>query len=888
MKKKLLILLLFFVSISRAYAIEDDDVALINGTYYKSITFAIEAATSSDYEITLIKDTSEFVTVPNGKKIVLDLNGYTLSNTLNNVNVIDNYGDLEIKNGTITSNAKAGAINNNGGANLVINSGSYIATGSRQALYNKGGTATIGGTSYFEAATAERAAVHNLSNGTLNITGGTILSKGAYAVYNDKGVINIGVKNDVYDKTSPDIQGKTYGVIANDKVNIYDGTIKGGTYHFGKANSSNTPTISNDNGETKINDFEQYSEKVLGQEDIGGKTYNTLTYNLDNSNRVKVTFDPNGGNVSKEYIMIFIGDPIGTMPNPTRMDHTFDGWFTEADGGILVTSDATPSSDTVLYAHWTYMDPNTVAYVEGIGLMSLEDAFATGGNIRLEKDVIIPTSLFVNKDVNLDLNGHTIDLGNNQIIINEDVVIDDSSLGKTGKITSKAPFTIVVGDETNPTNGKLTHKGGTIEGLGKYGAVINYGTLIIDGGNIYGSATENGFTVYNANELIMKSGLVHSANGRAIQVYTNATFTMDGGLVKTDATHDQALNLYGDCSAVINGGTIEGLQEDSAAIAMFGNTNLTVNGGIIKGSGMGISGNGNEVSGNANIVVNGGDIWATSGVGMYLPQRNSTTIINGGNISGPTGIEIRAGNLIVNDGNITGTSDIYEIVPNASGTTSKGAAIAVSQHNTQQPIEVIINNGNFKAPVALSEINPMNNPPDVIDQVIVNVYMGNFESTGNKTIDNGDDFPIVPFVTGGIFTTDPSIYVKDGYEVIKLSDNKYEVTKVHKVTIKSNIDDAVSTDKNSYLHNEKVTINVKEVAGYEVTIEVKDASGNKISVNNSTFIMPDNDVIINVKYKKIKNPKTNDSIGIYILLLSGSILGLIWSLITHIRKEISR
>ena len=167
----------------------------------------------------------------------------------------------------------------------------------------------------------------------------------------------------------------------------------------------------------------------------------------------------------------------------------------------------------------------------------------------------------------------------------------------------------------------------------------------------------------------MKSGNVYSKDGRCIQVYQNSTFTMNGGLVKTDVQNEQAVNLYGDCSATINGGTIEGLNTNTAGLVMFNNTNLVVNGGTIKGYDMGIAGNGSRK--NANITINDGTIIATSGVGMYLPQMESTTIINGGDISGPTGIEIRAGTLIVNDGNITGTSEEYIVNEEDHGTGNR-------------------------------------------------------------------------------------------------------------------------------------------------------------------------------------------------------------------------
>ena len=374
------------------------------------------------------------------------------------------------------------------------------------------------------------------------------------------------------------------------------------------------------------------SDRDTSDEIVGDITYKTLSYKIDPT-KIKITFDSNDLSGNTTYKRISIGESIGEMPTLSRVDYRFDGWFTEPDGGALVTEDIKPMVSSILYAHWTYQDPNSVAYVEGYGTMSLDNAIAIGGNIRLEKDVIVTSSLLMNKKVNLDLNGHTIDLGSNIIRITEDVTIDDKSTSKSGKITSTANFTIEVGIDGTNTNGKLTHKGGTIEGLGKYGTIYNYETTIIDGGTVTGTATESSYVIYNSGDLIMESGTVHSTNGRAVQVHTNSTFTMNGGLVKSDSTNDQTVNLYGNCKATINGGTIEGLEHETAGIAMFGNTDLVVNGGVIKGNSMAIAGNGKVSSANANITINGGTLSATTGPGLYLPQRTSTTIINGGDIS---------------------------------------------------------------------------------------------------------------------------------------------------------------------------------------------------------------------------------------------------------------
>lgn len=886
-KKILFFILLFLFSIT---SVKAADVAEISGTTYSSLSSAISAVNSPNTTITLLMDRSENITIPSGKSIILDLNGYTLRNngTGDKATVVTNNGTLEIKNGTITTDAASGMINNNDGAVLKITSGNYIATGtkSKQALYNNKGTATISGDAYFEASTSVRAVVHNLNGGKLYIIGGTIVGPNTYGVYNDKGTLEIGTKDEVYNQTSPVIQGKSYGVIANNSINVYDGVIKGGTYHIGTANSSNTPTTANDVGETKINDYEELSEKVLSTETIGTTEYKTFTYNLPVENIVKIIFDPAGGTVSPTSRKIFIGDSVGTLPEPVKQNNEFNGWFTESTGGTQITEDTKPTANVTYYAQWTYVDPNTVAYVEGLGFMSLEDAFAIGGNIRLERDVIVTSALTMSAPANFDLNGYTITLKNKSITIKDEVTIDDSSSAGTGKITSNSSFTVIVGSSTTSTNGHLIHKGGTIEGLGAYGAIRNYETVEIDGGTVTSTATTNGFTIYNQKELILTSGTVYSSNGRAIQVYTNSTFVMNGGLVKTDASNDQAVNLYGDCSATINDGTIEGLEEETAGIAMFKNTELIINGGTIKGSSMAIAGNGSAEAATANITMNGGNVIGVNGTGIYLPQRTSTTTINDGNITGATsGIELRASELTINGGTITSTSNTYEVGTDTNGTTVTGAAVAISQHTTKQPINVVINDGNFKAMIPVVQVNPLNNPPEATDLISILIKQGNFETTGDTIIIAENLDIIEPFVVGGIYSLDPTTYVKEGYGVVKLSDNKYEVTKVHNIIIDSNSKKDVSTDKDKYPYKSTVELNLTLPEG--AILEVKDIDGKEITVTNNKFTMPDKDVNIKIIYKEdpvvpdpvepVKpdpiNPITGDNILSYILLLLLSIVG---------------
>lgn len=44
---------------------------------------------------------------------------------------------------------------------------------------------------------------------------------------------------------------------------------------------------------------------------------------------------------------------LGELPTPERDGYTFDGWYTEAEGGINMTATSVLSHSTTLYAHWT-------------------------------------------------------------------------------------------------------------------------------------------------------------------------------------------------------------------------------------------------------------------------------------------------------------------------------------------------------------------------------------------------------------------------------------------------------------------------------------------------------------------------------------------------------
>ena len=245
-------------------------VARIGNTEYNSLQAAVTAApANTQTTIVLERNTREAITVGSAKNIVLDLQNYTLSNSGNNA-VFENNGTITITNGKITSSADTSAINNNATGTLIITGGTIEAVGSRQAVYNVGGTVEISG-GYLVSSTSgqptnsslARATIQNLLNGTLTITGGTIIGTKQQAISNE-GSLTLGIDDGNIDSTSPIIMGETIAIDNVGTFGFYDGIAKG----------INNPPISG-----TITTQDSNAQKIEDTEVINGKTYNTVKFN---------------------------------------------------------------------------------------------------------------------------------------------------------------------------------------------------------------------------------------------------------------------------------------------------------------------------------------------------------------------------------------------------------------------------------------------------------------------------------------------------------------------------------------------------------------------------------------------------------------------------------
>lgn len=271
------------------------------------------------------------------------------------------------------------------------------------------------------------------------------------------------------------------------------------------------------------------------------------------------------------------------------------------------------------------------------------------------------------------------------------------------------------------------------------------------------NVTLSNMTEIKGNITLDLNGFTISGKGTVLDLYGTIEIkdSSEGGngkIVSTERSNtppnspnSNGIWINNDTSVTINSGTIEG---NTWGVVVAGvNASLTMNGGTVIN---GITGNGNENAGvpeyaPTTITINGGVVKGGE-LGIYHPQVGTLTITNG-DISGQSGIEMRAGTLNVTGGSISSTGDRLDVRENGGGQTTVGAALAIAQHTTKRPITVNISGGNFNGPAALNEANPQSNPEDAIKNVGIVVNGGNFVGDINKNEDASN-----LQINGGTFT----------------------------------------------------------------------------------------------------------------------------------------
>ena len=485
----------------------NNKIAKIGNRYFDTLQDAINTITTDNTEtyVYLLNDTVENITTKEKQNIVLNLQGNTITNKANAA-VIANYATLKILSGNIyTDAATNGAINNevknNNKGDITLDSVRVIVTGGRQALYNNKGIATIKGNSYLESASTQRAAVQNVSGGTMSIESGEIVSTGFHGVLN-AGSLTIGINDGNVDVESPSIRGIKDGVNASSLFSYYDGVIKG-----------------KDNGisdETKIKNFETGYGLKRTTETISSVNYKVLTL----AEAGKITFNPNGGIVSPTSKLIIKGEELGPLPTPTRSGYLFLGWFT--DNGEQVNSNRIVDGDLTLIAHWE--KNRDVARMNGTIYDTLQEAINATPN---------------NTQTTIEL----LDNSSEKIIVNanKNIVLD---LG-TSVLSNSGDSRVIDND------GTLRIVNGTITSNSNQGAINNnQGFLSVGNTQIIATGSRQAIYIYD--------GTVEITSGAYLTSKTNGVPT--GGTMERGT-----VQCLADGELIITGGTIVGERQQAVS-----------------------------------------------------------------------------------------------------------------------------------------------------------------------------------------------------------------------------------------------------------------------------------------------------------------------------------
>lgn len=300
-----------------------------------------------------------------------------------------------------------------------------------------------------------------------------------------------------------------------------------------------------------------------------------------------VTFNANGGTINGENtfdVLVDGGEAIDVNDIPTAIyaDHTFDGWYMDAQLTIPFDETEEITEDITVYAAW--IQGNPVARVNGVGYDTLAEAIAavpTGTSakttVTLIKDITLTEAVDIpsNKWVELAGGSHTIS-GTVSLISNSgklDIVSGTISNGNTNK--TNAVITNATGATLNITGGTIANNcyvaGATTEFL----AISNKGTVNISGGTItsYGQSA----SINNSGTLNVTGGEIIAHNvtkGQAIYM-DKGTTTISGDAYIENVSGTGELRAAVDNNGgtlIITGGTIVSKGFDAVMVRKDGTT----------------------------------------------------------------------------------------------------------------------------------------------------------------------------------------------------------------------------------------------------------------------------------------------------------------------------
>ena len=229
--------------------------------------------------------------------------------------------------------------------------------------------------------------------------------------------------------------------------------------------------------------------------------------------------------------------------------------------------------------------------------------------------------------------------------------------------------------------------------------------------------------------------------------------TGPGGIFAPKTALQLFVSETGKKAEVVVGENVEVSSEGMETVGIYGKgAKLDVYGTVKNASTdkAAISGNGTaKYAGTVINIYEGAVVTSEKTLAIYHPQTGELNVY-GGEITGTTGIEMRAGNLTVKGGTIVGTAVPTTTKENGNGSTTTGAGIAIVQHTTELDLSAVVEGGTVKGYTALYHNNTENNSDAAAAKVSLNVTGGTFEATNEGTNAIYSDAK-ENFITGGEF-----------------------------------------------------------------------------------------------------------------------------------------
>ena len=846
------------------------------GSLQAQIDNAVEGQVTT---LTLQGETSEDLTIPAGKIIVLDLNGHKLTNVSGHT--ITNNGTLSITGtGTVdcTTHAK-GAVNNNG--TLTISGGTitrsvdvpktnswYVVNNAENATMIIDGGEIIGNSTYSSC-------IRNLGNAT--VSGGTIRQNKMIAMKNDDtGTLTV---------TGGKIISEDQAIQNWKTAEIEGGEIEGNVYTWAYVEKGTEFA-----GETTISGGKVTGDVAAVNYDGGSaKPQVEVTGNAEITGEIKTSNYDNGAYTTKkndETAKITVsGGKFTTAPAEEYIDPSAE--FDATSG----TVSAIPAEQAVV----------SVGAKNYKTLVAAINAAQNGETVVLKQDVTESVTVPAGKEITLDLAGKNIQSNDatskNAVTVEGKLTVKDSTAATAPEVSGDA-VTYVSGKITASNLGLYAIKGGEI--VLESGSVESTGNI---GVFVEGNKSTSGNAV--TSKITVKGGYILSQETAATAQGRGAELNIEGGVLKAKD------------NAVVSGNGTKNADKD------FGGTTINISDGTMIG---GIQSAGYIACGvyhpqQGTLNITGGKFQITNGVGVLI--RAGSANITGGEIITTGNTTGWVGDKKIDEGCHGIVYDSASNYPGAADAdkVAVGGDVKIVTANGNDPIKmrrpksstenkIGVTGGTFSAPVEKEYLENLNAELNTGKGDAPYSYYTNVDAAkeaakqlGGGTVTdltspNATKFTVTLKFDDGA-TADQVLTVAENGTVILptptrsgsyafrywtdgtnnyAAGSEYTVTKEatltavwrytgssssssssssYSVSVPAAANGSVSVTPRSASKGTTVTITVKPNDGYELNkLTVTDKDGNRLSLSDKgngkyTFTMPDGKVSVDASFSKI-------------------------------------